>query len=314
MFRSDAHFQLGSLKIANGNTDLNLRFVEAFYWIVSLKSVTRAAEKLYLTQPAVSSRISALESELGVLLLDRRDKHFRLTLAGERFYAYAERLLDLQREIKSEMGSDSTLTGSLRIGAIESVLHSWLVPWLELLGAEYPGISFELSVDTSPTLIDQAERGTQDLVFAALPVTGESLITRALLPMKMVFVGNRKVHRKRHYSLATLAEVDILTFQRGSQPHVSLLDQMRQAGIKPKRVHTISSISAMAQLVQGGFGVATLPLAAIQNPMSFPNLKPLKCDTELAALPIHASYREDPTSNVVQAVVASAQKFVAENL
>jgi len=64
------------------NDALNLRFVEAFYWVVSLKSVTRAAEKLFLTQPAVSSRISALESELGVLLLDRRDKHFRLTLAG----------------------------------------------------------------------------------------------------------------------------------------------------------------------------------------------------------------------------------------
>ena len=293
---------------------MNLRFVEAFYWVVSLKSVTRAAEKLFLTQPAVSSRISALESELGVLLLDRRDKHFRLTLAGERFYAYAERLLDLQREIKVEMGSDSTLTVSLRIGAIESVLHSWLVPWLELLGAEYPVIAFELSVDTSPTLIDQAERGTQDLVFAALPVTGESVITRALPPMAMVFVGNREVHRKRHYTLAALAEFDLLTFQRGSQPHVSLLDQMRQAGIKPKRVHTISSISAMAQLVQGGFGVATLPLAAIQNPTSFPNLKPLKCDTALRALPIYASYREDPTSNAVQSVVASAQKFVSQNL
>jgi DNA-binding transcriptional LysR family regulator len=95
---------------------------------------------------------------------------------------------------------------------------------------------------------------------------------------------------------------------------VSLLDQMRQAGIKPKRVHTISSISAMAQLVQGGFGVATLPLAAIQNPTSFPNLKPLKCDTALRALPIYASYREDPTSNAVQSVVASAQKFVSQNL
>ena len=70
---------------------MNLRFVEAFYWVVALKSVTRAAEKLFLTQPAISSRIAALESELGVLLLDRRDKQFRLTLAGSRFYAFAER-------------------------------------------------------------------------------------------------------------------------------------------------------------------------------------------------------------------------------
>uniref|UniRef100_UPI00356B3B09 LysR family transcriptional regulator n=1 Tax=Hydrogenophaga sp. TaxID=1904254 RepID=UPI00356B3B09 len=84
---------------------MNLRFVEAFYWVASLKSVTRAAEKMFLTQSAMSSRISALEDELGVLLLDRRDKQFRLTVAGTRFFSYARRLLEMQREIKSEMGS-----------------------------------------------------------------------------------------------------------------------------------------------------------------------------------------------------------------
>ena len=49
---------------------MNLRFVEAFYWVASLKSISRAAEKLYLTQSAMSSRIATLEEELGILLLD----------------------------------------------------------------------------------------------------------------------------------------------------------------------------------------------------------------------------------------------------
>ena len=66
---------------------MNLRFVEAFYWVVSLKSVSRAAEKLHITQSAMSSRIAALEEELCVLLLDRRDKQFRLTVAGLRFFS-----------------------------------------------------------------------------------------------------------------------------------------------------------------------------------------------------------------------------------
>ena len=64
---------------------MNLRFVEAFYWVASLKSISRAAEKLHLTQSAMSSRISPLEEELGVLLLDRGDKQFKLTAAGARF-------------------------------------------------------------------------------------------------------------------------------------------------------------------------------------------------------------------------------------
>jgi len=151
-------------------------------------------------------------------------------------------------------------------------------------------------------------------VFAALPAAGDAVVVQALPPMEMVFVGKRDVHRKRQYTLSALAEMDLLTFQRGSQPHISLLDQLHQLRIKPKRVHALSSISAMAQLVQGGFGVATLPLAAIRNPLAFPLLKPLKCDVRLASLPIYASFREDPTSNAVQAVVASASKFVVAHV
>ncbi len=129
---------------------MNLRFVEAFYWVATLKSVSRAAEKLFLTQSAMSARIASLEDELGTLLLDRRDKQFRLTVAGTRFVGYAQKLLEMQREIKAEMGSGQTVATSLRIGAIESVLHSWLIPWIEKLRVEQPGLELELTVETTP--------------------------------------------------------------------------------------------------------------------------------------------------------------------
>lgn len=289
---------------------MNLRFVEAFYWVASLKSVTRAADKLHLTQSAMSSRIAALEEELGVLLLDRRDKQFRLTVAGSRFLVYAQRLLELQREVKAEMGAGTPLAVSMRIGAIESVLHSWLIPWIEKLRADHPALELELTVETTPILVEQVRRGTQDLVFAALPATADGVRSRALPPMELVFVGNTDLHRKRRYSLADLAELELLTFQRGSYPHVMLVDLLRQAKVEPRRIHTISSISAMVQLVQGGFGVATLPRSAVQRLSAFPHLKQLACDAALQPLPIHASYRNDPSSSAVETVVKSAFAFV----
>ncbi len=289
---------------------MNLRFVEAFYWVASLKSVTRAAEKLHLTQSAMSSRIAALEEELGVLLLDRRDKQFRLTVAGSRFFTYAQRLLELQREVKAEMGSGAPLAVSMRIGAIESVLHSWLIPWIEKLRADHPALELELTVETTPILVEQVRRGTQDLVFAALPATADEVRSRALPPMELVFVGNTDLHRKRRYTLGELADLELLTFQRGSYPHVMLVDLLRQAGVQPRRIHTISSISAMVQLVQGGFGVATLPRSAVQRLSAFPHLKQLACDASLQPLPIHASYRNDPSSLAVETVVKSAFAFV----
>jgi DNA-binding transcriptional LysR family regulator len=288
---------------------MNLRFVEAFYWVATLKSISRAAEKLYLTQSAMSSRIATLEDELGVLLLDRRDKQFKLTGAGARFLQYAEKLLALQREVKAEMGSGQTMAVSMRIGAIESVLHSWLIPWLEKLRADYPGLELELTVETTPILIDQMQRGTLDLVFAVLPASAEGVRNHALPAMDMAFVGHPDLHKKRKYRLDELAGMELLTFQKGSQPHVTLLDLFRTHRLEPKKVHAISSISAMVQLVQGGFGVALLPRAAVERLTGFARLKPLTCDVKLQSLPIHASYRTDPSSKTVETVVQSAVAF-----
>lgn len=283
---------------------MNLRFVEAFHWAVTLKSVTRAAEKLYLTQSALSSRIAALEAELGVLLLDRRDKQFRLTAAGTRFFRQAERLLNLQREIKAEFGAGTVSATSLRIGVIESVLHSWLVAWLPQLRQAHPALELALSVETTPVLLDHLQRGAADLVICALPSGGDGVRTRALEPMPMVFAGHASRHARRRFTLVQLAaENELLTFQRGSQPHVALLELCRLQGLLSPRVHTISSISAMAQLVEQGFGVATLPLAAVQRLGAPQGLVACRCEAVLAPLPIHLSWRDDPAASAAGSVV-----------
>lgn len=289
---------------------MNLRFVEAFYWVVTLRSVTRAAEKLHLTQSAMSSRVAALEQELGTLLLDRRDRQFRITAAGQRFFGYAEKLLALQREVKAELGAAAAQPMRLRVGAIESVLHSWLLDWVRALRAAQPALALELTVETSPVLLDQLSRGTLDIALAALPAGG-GLPSRPLPAMAMVFVGHAQRHRRRRWTLAELAALELLTFQRGSQPHVALADLMQRAGLEPLRLHTVSSISAMAQLVEGGLGVATLPRAVVERLAERLPLKVLACDTTLPPLPIHVSWRDEPASSAQRALIDSLPGAVA---
>jgi len=106
------------------------------------------------------------------------------------------------------------------------VLHSWLIPWTEKLRAEQPGLELELelalelalalTVETTPVLMDQVQRGAQDIVFAASPSGGDGVRTKALQPMPMCFSGHALMHRKRAYTLTELAKGDLLTFQRGS--------------------------------------------------------------------------------------------------
>lgn len=282
--------------MAHAASTMNLRFVEAFYWVVTLKSVTRAAEKLHLTQSAMSSRVAALEQELGTLLLDRRDKQFRVTVPGMRFYAHAEKLLALQREIKAEMGGGAAQPVTLRVGAIESVVHSWLIDWVRETRQRHPTLALELTVETSPVLVDQLQRGTLDLVLAVTPAVGHEVRSQVLPVMEMVFTGHAEQHRKRRYTLAEIACFELMTFQRGSQPHLGLLDLLRRSSVEAQRVHSISSISAMAQLVEDGLGLATLPKAVVQRLARRMPLKALAVDAVLPPLPIHLSWRDDPGS------------------
>lgn len=290
---------------------MNLRFVEAFHWAVSLGGITRAAEKLHITQSALSARIAALEEELGVVLLDRRERQFRLTIAGQRFHTLAQRLLEVQRQVKEEMGSNAARPMALRIGAIESVVHTWLAGWLQEMRRTHPDFALELTVETSPVLVDLVRRGSLDLVFAALPAVDASVRTRPLPSLPLAFVGHATQHKRARYRLADLAECELLTFQRGSQPHQALLELFQHHGLPLPRVHAISSISAMVQLVEAGFGVATLPAAAATQLALRAPLRLLPADVELAALPLHASYREDPSSSLTESMLDSALAYLA---
>ncbi len=284
---------------------MNLRNVESFYWVVMLRSVTRAADKLHLTQSAMSSRIAMLEQELGVPLLDRRDKQFRITLAGQRFLLHAERLLALQSEIKSEMGTSDLQPVVLKVGAFESASHSWLMDWVRSVHAAHPQLALELTVETSPVLVDLLSRGVLDIAIAALPATGTGVQSVALPPMDMAFVGHDDVHRLEHWTAAQLVEQEIITFQRGSQPHLGLLESLSREGVEPRRIHTVSSISAMSQLVEDGLGIATLPTQVLQRLSRRMPLRKLSCAVHLPPLPTHLSWQMDPTSTAQQDLIDS---------
>jgi DNA-binding transcriptional LysR family regulator len=290
---------------------MNQRFVEAFYWVATLKSMTRAAEKLFMTQSAISSRVAALEEELGTLLIDRRDRQqFALTNAGMRFLNYAERLMTIHRQIRDELGTEDTGVHLLRVGAIESVLHTWLIPLLQHLRSVHPNLQLELTVEITPVLVEAVKRGTLDLVFAAQSISAPDIRSRPLPTMEMVFVGAGELKRRAPYTLAEIVSHEMMTFQRGSQPHLALLEQLRAAGLEPPRLHAVSSIPAMVHLIESGFGIATLPAIAAQALVRRHEIAILPCETALSPLPVLASYRHDPGSSALTSVIQDALKFI----
>jgi DNA-binding transcriptional LysR family regulator len=283
---------------------MNLKFVEAFVWVARLRSITRAAEKLCLTQSAVSNRIAALEDELGAELINRRNSRFRLSDAGVRFMDYAGKLLMIQHEMLSEFDTPERQAFTLRIGAIESVLHTWLIPVVDHLKRSSPRIHFELTIETSLNLVEQIRRGALDIVFSALPAQERGILNEALAPLEMVFIGATTLASP--LGLDELLRHDFMTFQSGSHPHASLLDALHAAGAGDKHVHAISSISALALLAENGFGVATVPRQVAQRLMRDHRVRILETSLPLAPLPLHASYWGTPTRPVLDRTIREA--------
>ncbi|MDI9330268.1 MAG: LysR family transcriptional regulator [Alphaproteobacteria bacterium] len=289
---------------------MNLRFIESFVWLARLHSVTRTAEKLHLTQSAVSSRIAALEDALGTALVDRRDRGFRLTHAGERFLQFAEQFLELEQRMQQEFENPAQAPLLVRIGGIETVLHTWLIPLVERLQALHPSIEFDLTVEMTPVLNEQARRGALDLVFTAAPMGG-GLDCMALPAMDMCWVGPRQVKRRR-LTLKDIANVGLMTFQRGSQPHVALVEALALAGLTDKRVHAISSISALVKMVESGFGYATFPRAAAEQLALRHEVAIWPSDLRLSPLPLYAINWPYPESSPMRHIIAQAVEVATQ--
>jgi DNA-binding transcriptional LysR family regulator len=293
---------------------MRIDYLQTFYWVGTLKSIADAAIKLDIAQATVSHRICMLEDSFKVQLLERKGRGIALTASGTLLLSELPAVLKTVEHLAARLGAPEPETGVLRIGVIESVLHSFLIPWIQALRHERSQLELELTVDTTPNLISAIEHGALDIIVAAL-AAGDRVRKRVLPAMPMVFVGKTGVHKTSTYSLAEIAQHDLLTFQVSSLPHAALLDQLDTPQTLQTRVHAISSISAMRALVASGFGIATLPRGSLDQATAAAGLCELACAAELDALPLCVSWHEDPARPHIRAIVDSLERSAkAEHL
>ncbi|MGO1269979.1 MAG: LysR family transcriptional regulator, partial [Pseudomonas bubulae] len=144
---------------------MNMRFLLTFVWVARLGSFRLTAEKLSSTQAAISSRISVLETELGVQLFQRDSRGVNLTREGHQVLGYAEEMLATQQRLLQSLGQADRFAGRLRIGVMDTVIHSWLSDLISALSRDYPQVEVELTADTALNLNEQLLKGQLDLIF-----------------------------------------------------------------------------------------------------------------------------------------------------
>ena len=145
--------------------NINLEYYKVFYYVCLEGSLTAAAQKLCISQPAVSQAVRQLEKEAGARLFFRTSKGVQLTREGELLFRYVkvgvEQLLEGGRMLKRMLDMDM---GEVRIGASDTICRYFLVPYLNLFHKEYPNVHIKVTNQTSTKCVDLLESGQVDLI------------------------------------------------------------------------------------------------------------------------------------------------------
>src|SRR5215469_3088371 len=164
---------------------MNIRQLRAFAAIVDTGGFIRAADRVHLSQPALSRQIHALEAELGVPLFDRSGRRVRLTAEGEDLLRHCRRVLT---EIESLGGRARTLKngqiGVLRVGAPPLIIESVLADFIKPYCSRHPGVDIKLLEEGAPRLSEYVQQG--DVQIAIIPAGDERFRSRTLYPIHLM--------------------------------------------------------------------------------------------------------------------------------
>lgn len=239
---------------------MNLKNLEAFYWVVTLNSFNKAAIKLQTTQPAVSQKITSLENELGFKVLDRSLRQFKLTHKGMTLFKYAEKFMRLETDLVAELTENQHLTGTIRLGVSETIVYTWLVEYIEKVQQEFPKVSVEIVVDLTPNLQEGVRTGDLDMAFLLGPTLAFECIEQSLCNFELSFLAAPSFKGGiGQMSFKALMSHTILTYPKITYPYKELKAKMKEKGIDEPLSITSYSLATLLRLAEQGLGIAVVP-------------------------------------------------------
>jgi DNA-binding transcriptional LysR family regulator len=249
---------------------MDTRQLRVFCEVVERKSFSQAAERLGVTQPAVSLQVRALEKRLGTQLLDRSGRRVEPTEAGAKLYRSAQRLLALEEEIVGELADEAPgeLTGSFAIGASTGpggvVLSTLLCQFAEL----HPELHVELFVSATQTVVEQVAERTLELgVVGAAPrhrgVEYEPFLRDTVVlvcPPGHAFAG-------RTVTVEQVAAETLILMQEGAGVRQMLEEELRRTGRRLRDLGARIELGlqeSVAHAVRAGYGITFISRSSVE--------------------------------------------------
>jgi len=294
---------------------MEIRHLKTFLMVAKLLSFNKAAQRLHYAQSSISAQIQALEEELGVQLFDRLGRRILLTDAGERLIPYAEKIMDLADETRTEIGGGAEPEGSLTIRIPESLGIHRLPSVIYEFSVRFPGIRLNLINCAHETLQKELRNGAIDLAFLltesfhASDVEVEALGAESLA---LVTCASNRLARKRVVRTRDLAGETLLLSKVDCSYRRLFEKILEEKGIPLEATRIFHSVGFLKQCVMAGAGITILPEVAISEEIEKHKLVRLRWEEdnlEVSTLMIWSKGRwVSPTLNAFMEIVRKGLK------
>lgn len=247
---------------------MDLRQLNAFITITKLQNFTAAANSLGYAQSTVTTQIKLLEEELGVKLFERMGKSISLTYEGKKLLPYAKQMIKLDSDIKNVIFNEEKPSGTLTIGAAESLCVLRLPLILKEYRKLYPDVDISIKFGNCASFRTMLRDNIIDIAFSlGKKIDSEEYIPYVEIKEEMVLLSNAEhqlINKEKVYPSDLENEMLILT-EMGCSYRAAFETSLRNNKIKPNIVLETGSVQAIKQFTMSGLGISLLPKVAVEQ-------------------------------------------------
>ncbi len=268
---------------------VNLDLYRVFYTVAKCGSLTRAAEELFISQPAVSRSIKQLETQLGVSLFTRTHRGMQLSAqGGKMIFEEVERALNLLEEAENRISEMKTsATGTIRIGASDTIFEYFLADKIVAFHERFPAVKIDLLADFTPDTIEKLKADKCDVAFVNLPISPdpELKLYGNCMRLNDIFITGNKFSElsKGTVSLAHLKKYPLILMDKNTVARRSLDNFFNSLGVALPPSIEVGSWDLMKRLVTHGMGIGVIPREYVTEQLKEETLFEVRTDIPLPA-------------------------------
>ncbi|CAG7625111.1 LysR family transcriptional regulator [Paenibacillus allorhizosphaerae] len=271
----------------------NLELYRVFYWTAKELNLSRAAERLFITQPSVSHAIKQLETELGVALFHRGSKGVKLTEEGSLLMLQVDKAFrsieSAERHI-AEM--HQLMRGELRLGSSDSLCKHYLLPHLGRFCSEHPRLRIDVAHGTTPEIIRLIKEDRIDFGIVRMPVEDPALVVMETIEVQDRFVaGPRFFHLTDNVlKLSELVSHPLILFTKTSSSRKFVEDMARSHGVLLEPEIELASVDLLVEFAKAGLGISFVTRQFVQSELDTGKLKEIRLAEPIPARKIGIAF------------------------